>query len=1189
MCNNYHKGFSMKLLRIGARGLFLPFLFFILNPLPLTAQGEFDKWIFGTKAALDFSPGYPVPLPNPGNYMSVWCPVSVSDSLGNLLFFSTRNMIYDRNFYIMQNGYDLLFDPNGIESVFSVKQQGTDSLYYIFSVGANSWYYTGLHYSILDMRLNNGMGGIVPGLKNIPVTGCEDARKSIVGTCHSNNRDVWLIMLKGANFGLNPPLQYLSIKINNLGISNEIITSPSNLTFTSALNNGCLKISRDGSRIFCHGGDSLTAEICSFNTVTGVVTPLFTFTNSLSYFKTPLFAEFSNDTRFLYVQSNAKSVNNDSVAIFQYDATKTDSLTFVNSRILIGYDTAGGTLQIGPDFKLYLSRAEQNSISCINNPSSRGIACNFQVGNVDLGGKLASVGLPQLLQRYKAYIHPSGRCQGAPVSFSADIWPPADTTLWNFGDPASGTANTSLIAAPSHTYATPGTYTVTLYVRHNDNRTDTSHVPVTILASPQPSAGPDRLVCTGVSVTFDGGACTGCSYLWSALPSGAIVGATQTLTTSVAGVYEVAVTGPSGCAGRDTVQLAVTEPPVITNNPAAKTICSGESTAIALSATVTGTTCYWTASLTSGTVSGFAPGSGTTIDQMLTNQGTSPGVVTYLITPVAGSCTGTTVTFPVTVNPGEAVSVAISASANPVCAGTPVTFTASPVNGGSNPVFQWMVNGINAGINSPTFSYIPADGDQVVCVVTSSNTICTSNNPAVSNTVVMTTTPLLPVSVSILASSNPVCDGTPVTFTATPVNCGSNPVFQWMVNGINAGSNSSTFSYIPANGDQVMAHCQSSIVNCITGNPAVSNTIVMTTTPLLPVSVSISASANPVCTGTPVTFMATPVNGGSNPVFQWMVNGINTGSNSPTFSYIPVNGDQIIVHCQSSIVNCVTNNPAISNPVSVTVIPSAEVSFTACFDTITTVNAKPFRLKGGLPLGGTYSGPGVNPATAIFTPSITGPGTHTITYTYTNAIGCSSISQSVIQSISQSLIPCGSTLTDIRDGKTYPTVQIGSQCWMQKNLDYGTTIPTIIHQTDNCIAEQYLQSSIVNPGNHKFIYQWNELMRYESAPGSQGLCPPGWHVPSESDWNILFNYYDGQSRAGEALMDPFLNGFKADPDGVLYQNTIWSFADFAVLFWSSTPVDATRAWSHGMNGINFSVSSYPALKADAFPVRCLRD
>ncbi|HNW73705.1 MAG TPA: FISUMP domain-containing protein, partial [Bacteroidales bacterium] len=240
-------------------------------------------------------------------------------------------------------------------------------------------------------------------------------------------------------------------------------------------------------------------------------------------------------------------------------------------------------------------------------------------------------------------------------------------------------------------------------------------------------------------------------------------------------------------------------------------------------------------------------------------------------------------------------------------------------------------------------------------------------------------------------------------------------------------------------------------------------------------------------------------------------------------------------------------------------------------------------------LGGTYSGPGVNSTTGIFTPSTAGPGTHTITYTYTNAHGCSSNAKCKVQNANFSAFTCGSNLTDIRDSKVYPTVQIGSQCWIQKNLDYGTTIPTIIHQTDNCIAEQYLQSSIVNPGNRKSIYQWDELMRYESAPGSQGLCPPGWHIPSESDWNILFDYYNGQSRAGEALTDPFLNGFKADPDGVLYQNTIWSYADFAALFWSSTPVDATCAWSHGMNGINFSVSSYPAMKADAFPVRCVRD
>jgi len=1160
------------------------------HPLGCFSQGENNRWYFGNYATVNFNTVPASTFPVTQYFLIATCSFCVSDSLGELLFIARGDMVYDRDLHAIWNCSGLWGDPNTLQPVFTIKKNNEDSIYFIFSMGTEISN-KGLHYSVFDMRLNNGFGDIVPGMKNLPVAGGENARNNLTGIRHKNNQDVWIVV----NIPSNGGHQYGSFLVSNSGISSMPVISQSNFLASGGFHRGEIKISRDGTKLI-FTGDTL-AEFCKYDCSTGMVTPLFRFIPKQEMIGTNNYAcypEFSNDSKYLYIYGrttvNPVSVPPDiSYHLYQYDASKEDSTQFMQSEVIIGADIVYGGLQLASDNKIYVCRHYKNSLSVIHNPSSYGTSCGFDSAGFQLISPAScNVALPQFLQRYKAYIHHSGRCQQLPVAFSADIWPPADTTLWNFGDPTSGTADTSSLANPFHLYATPGTYTVTLYVRHNDNRTDTSRVPVTILASPQPSAGPDRSVCTGVGVTFDAGACTGCSYLWSVLPPGTVVGNTQTLTTSVAGVYEVAVTGPSGCTGRDTVQLSVTDPPVITNDPAAKTICSGESTAIALSATVTGTTCYWTASLTSGTVSGFAPGSGTTIDQVLTNQGASPGVVTYLITPVAGSCTGTTVTFPVTVNPGEAVSVAISASVNPVCDGTPVTFTATPVNGGSNPVFQWMVNGINTGNNSPTFSYIPANGDQVVCVVTSSNTICTSNNPAVSNTIVMITTPLLPVSVGISASANPVCAGTPVTFTATPVNGGSNPVFQWMVNGINSGSNSPTFSYIPVNGDQIIVHCQSSLVNCVSGNPATSNIVTMTVNPLLPVSVSISTSINPVCAGTPVIFTATPVNGGSNPVFQWMVNGINAGSNSPTFSYIPVNGDQFIVHCQSSIVNCVTGNPATSNPVSVTVIPSAEVSFTACFDTITTVNAKPFRLKGGLPLGGTYSGPGVNSATAIFTPSIAGPGTHAITYTYTNAYGCSSISQSVIQSISQSFFSCGSDLADIRDGKVYSTVQIGSHCWMQKNLAYGLPIPSTNPQTDNCIPEKYnCPLSIVNC--QLSLYQWDELMRYESAPGSQGLCPPGWHVPSESDWNILLDYYDGQSRAGEALMDPFLNGFKADPDGALYQNTIWSFAGFAVLFWSSTPVDATRAWSHGMNGINFSVSSYPALKADAFPVRCLRD
>jgi hypothetical protein len=75
------------------------------------------------------------------------------------------------------------------------------------------------------------------------------------------------------------------------------------------------------------------------------------------------------------------------------------------------------------------------------------------------------------------------------------------------------------------------------------------------------------------------------------------------------------------------------------------------------------------------------------------------------------------------------VSVSVVASENPVPTGTPVSFTATAVNGGTTPAYQWKVNGLNAGTNSTTFTYVPLNGDQVACILTS-NAYCVSGNPA---------------------------------------------------------------------------------------------------------------------------------------------------------------------------------------------------------------------------------------------------------------------------------------------------------------------------------------------------------------------------------------------------------------------------------------------------------------------------
>jgi hypothetical protein len=94
------------------------------------------------------------------------------------------------------------------------------------------------------------------------------------------------------------------------------------------------------------------------------------------------------------------------------------------------------------------------------------------------------------------------------------------------------------------------------------------------------------------------------------------------------------------------------------------------------------------------------------------------------------------------INGNLPVSVSISASANPVCSGIAVTYTAVPNNGGGSPIYQWKVNGNNVGTNSTTYTYNPASDDQILCILTS-NISCPIGNPATSNIFTMAVIPVV--------------------------------------------------------------------------------------------------------------------------------------------------------------------------------------------------------------------------------------------------------------------------------------------------------------------------------------------------------------------------------------------------------------------------------------------------------------
>ncbi len=1204
------------------------------------SQGEFNNWYFGWHAGMTFNTGPPISLPtSPIAQSTLVSGFSISDSAGNFLFCSEGKKIYDKFLNVTPNGAGLLGGGSDCQSAIALQLPGNSRIYYIVTAGHDPGPFgpvIGLYYSVFNMDLNGGLGDIVPGMKNIALPYGDSVVDQLTATRHANNRDYWIVVLNHAKTN-----NYLAYRLTASGIDPTPVISPTNFKTKMGFRSNCgyLKISFDGRHLVC--SDSMH-EVCTFNTTTGIVTPRFTFSVNYPGLTHILRStEFSINSRFLYISGGANLPFN--TPLFQYDMNAPDSLSFMQSQYLLGYG-AGGNIQSGPDGKIYIGNYTPfgDSVHVIKFPSLPGSSCSYEKNFVSLENT-HNFCFPQFVQRYKAYIHKIGTCQNASIKFTTDIWPPADSIRWNFGDPASGAANLSVIANPSHVYSATGTYTVELYVRHNDNRTDTTWKTITIQEAPTPALGPDQNICTGQTATFDAGACTGCTYEWKDLTSGLVIGANQTYTTGTPGVYGVIVTGPNGCSGRDTVQLSIAPTAVmsvtVTGPPG--TICSGAAVLFTATAVNGGTSPAYQWKVNGINVPGatnatcsYTPANGdqiacevTSSDPCVGNSpATSPPVsitvyplptVAAVADPSTSICSGNSVTLTgsgaagyvwsngiangipfvpastatytvtgsdafgcsntaqivVTVN--QLPNVIANASSSSVCAGSPVILT------GSGAVTYVWNNGVMNGI-----PFIPL-ASQTYTVTGTDENGC-SNTAQITVVVV----PAVAVGLSINASANPLCTGSSVTFTATPVNGGTSPAYQWKVNGVNAsGATNSGYSYLPVNGDVVTCSLNAS-ASCVTGNPAISNAITMIVNNNLPAGVSIVASANPFCPGSSVTFTATPVNGGSSPAFQWKVNGINAaGGNASAYTYSPANSD-VVTCVMNSNLTCVTANPATSPSITLTVRDAPNVIFSRCFDTITTVSAKPFRLKGGLPLGGTYSGPGVNSTTGIFTPSVAGPGTHTITYIYTNTYGCSSISHSLIHSFTQSLIPCGSALTDIRDGKVYPTVQIGSQCWMQKNLDYGTAIPSTNPQTENCIPEKYnCPLSIVNC--QLSLYQWDELMRYETAPSAQGLCPPGWHIPASAEWSALINWLGGAATAGSAMKDPFAaGGFHSEQTGFLYLNYRWAFFDDSyagAMYWTSTPSGSDRAMARGLNEINHSVSLYPAARANAFGVRCVKD
>ena len=256
--------------------------------------------------------------------------------------------------------------------------------------------------------------------------------------------------------------------------------------------------------------------------------------------------------------------------------------------------------------------------------------------------------------------------------------------------------------------------------------------------------------------------------------------------------------------------------------------------------------------------------------------------------------------------------------------------------------------------------------------------------------------------------------------------------------------------------------------------------------------------------------------------------------------------------------------------------------------------------------GSTINGSGIG----VFTSALTGLTASTLYYVRayaTNSIGTAYGNQVSFMTSFPSFT-CGTSMVSDVESNMYNTVQIGTQCWTKSNLKVskyrnGVNIPTGLNnftwQATSSGAYAIYSNDPVNNG------LYGKLYNHYAVTDSRGLCPTGWHVPSDAEWTTLVNHLGGSSVAGAKLkstaMQPtaggwggFANGtnssgFSALPGG--YRDNNGNFIDVTIYgqWWSSSVNSGANAFSLGISGFSSSIESRIELKRYGFSVRCLKD
>ena len=552
------------------------------------------KWFFGQNAGLDFSGGgSPKPITD-GNLNTIEGSSSIANTKGVLLFYTDGTTIYDKNGKPLKSlvpgdtaavPIPLGGNKNSTQSALIVPKptcRGCEYLYYVYTTSEIRGK-KALTYSVVDMRKNGGKGAIVE--KNVPISSSGTEQSASV----RNDRDstYWVITRV---FGTN------QFQIRHLtSAENPALTTYSGGQKIDSLQQaeGYIKIGpadttggNKGNRpmaVVIPGPPKNSVDLYTFNDSTGKMT----FNRTVQLGPAPpkaYGAEFSPDGKSLYVtmlaDTNANGSQKGASYILKYDLNQTKDSLLTQTKVVVDSSTTRqyGSIQIGPDGKLYVATKGSKSLGTIANPNGGLLdSLRFNPTGQTLGGKTSQLGLPNLVANFNDNssgpgLSYSDTCTNGPTVFQISPNCPKlkEAYTLDFGD-GSRPVSTTATKPITHSYKTPGQYPVSLRIITKTSaggicKDTLIRDTLTILETPPDiKLGADTAICNKKGITLDIKV-QAKLYIW--IVNGRIISRQKTITLTRPGYYiAIGLAANGECFKSDTIEVQIKPVPSLNLGP----------------------------------------------------------------------------------------------------------------------------------------------------------------------------------------------------------------------------------------------------------------------------------------------------------------------------------------------------------------------------------------------------------------------------------------------------------------------------------------------------------------------------------------------------------------------------------------------------------------------------------------------